>query len=64
MHCCTTSNNLICALIDNHINSGNALRIDARITFKRVMDMNDRSLRDIVIGLGGKGNGFVRQDGF
>lgn len=65
MHAVTTSNNLICALIDNHINSGNALRIDARrITFKRVMDMNDRSLRDIVIGLGGKGNGFVRQDGF
>lgn len=64
-HAITSANNLICALIDNHIHQGNALGIDARkITFKRVMDMNDRSLRDIVIGLGGKGNGFVRQDGF
>lgn len=64
-HAITSANNLICALIDNHINSGNALRIDARrITFKRVMDMNDRALRDVVIGLGGKANGFVRQDGF
>lgn len=64
-HAITSSNNLICALIDNHIHQGNALRIDARrITFKRVMDMNDRALRDIVIGMGGKANGFVRQDGF
>ncbi len=65
MHAITSSNNLICALIDNHIHQGNALRIDSRrITFKRVMDMNDRSLREIVIGLGGKANGFTRQDGF
>lgn len=64
-HAITSANNLICALIDNHIHQGNALRIDARrITFKRVMDMNDRNLRDVVVGLGGKGNGFVRQDGF
>ncbi len=64
-HAITSANNLICALIDNHIHQGNALRIDARrITFKRVMDMNDRALRDVVIGLGGKPNGFVRQDGF
>lgn len=64
-HAITSANNLICALIDNHIQQGNALRIDARrITFKRVMDMNDRNLRDVVVGLGGKGNGFVRQDGF
>lgn len=64
-HAITSSNNLICALIDNHIHQGNALRIDARrITFKRVMDMNDRALREIVVGLGGKANGFVRQDGF
>lgn len=64
-HAITSANNLICALIDNHIHQGNALRIDARrITFKRVMDMNDRALREVVIGMGGKGNGFVRQDGF
>lgn len=64
-HAITSANNLICALIDNHIQQGNALRIDSRrITFKRVMDMNDRNLRDVVVGLGGKGNGFVRQDGF
>lgn len=65
MHAITSANNLICALIDNHIHQGNALRIDSRrITFKRVMDMNDRAIRDIVIGLGGKANGFTRQDGF
>lgn len=64
-HAITSANNLICAMIDNHINSGNALRIDSRrITFKRVLDMNDRALRDVAIGLGGKANGFVRQDGF
>ena len=64
-HAITSANNLISALIDNHIQQGNELRIDARrITFKRVLDMNDRNLRDVVVGLGGKGNGFVRQDGF
>ena len=59
------ANNLLSALIDNHIHHGNALGIDVRrITWKRVMDMNDRALRDITCSLGGPGNGFPRQDGF
>lgn len=59
------ANNLLAAMIDNHINHGNALDIDPRrITWKRVVDMNDRALRDIVVGIGGAANGFVRQDGF
>jgi formate--tetrahydrofolate ligase len=59
------ANNLLAALIDNHINHGNALEIDPRtITWKRVLDMNDRALRDIVIALGGTANGFPREDGF
>jgi len=59
------AHNLLAALIDNHIHHGNALDIDVRrISWKRVMDMNDRALRDITIGLGGPGNGFPRQDGF
>lgn len=59
------ANNLLAAMIDNHINHGNQLDIDPRrITWKRVVDMNDRALRDIVIGTGGTANGFVRQDGF
>ena len=59
------ANNLLAALIDNHIHHGNALDIDVRrITWKRVMDMNDRALRDITCSLGGPGNGFPRQDGF
>jgi formate--tetrahydrofolate ligase len=59
------AHNLLSALIDNHIHHGNALRIDLRrITWKRVVDMNDRALRDITIGLGGPGNGFPREDGF
>jgi formate--tetrahydrofolate ligase len=59
------ANNLLAAMIDNHINHGNALDIDPRrITWKRVVDMNDRALRDIVVGIGGTANGFVRQDGF
>ena len=59
------AHNLLAALIDNHIHHGNALRIDARrITWKRVVDMNDRALREIVVGMGGPGNGYVRQDGF
>jgi formate--tetrahydrofolate ligase len=59
------ANNLLAALIDNHINHGNELGIDVRrITWKRVLDMNDRALRDIVIALGGTANGYPRQDGF
>jgi formate--tetrahydrofolate ligase len=59
------ANNLLAALIDNHIHHGNELGIDLRrITWKRVVDMNDRALRDITVGLGGPGNGFPRQDGF
>ena len=59
------ANNLLAALIDNHINHGNELGFDVRrVTWKRVMDMNDRSLRDITIALGGPGNGYPRQDGF
>jgi formate--tetrahydrofolate ligase len=59
------AHNLLAALIDNHIHHGNTLDIDVRrITWKRVMDMNDRALRDITVGLGGPGNGFPRQDGF
>ena len=65
MHAITTANNLLCAAIDNHIHQGNTLRIDSRrIIFKRVMDMNDRALRNIVVGMGGKVNGFLREDGF
>ena len=65
MHAITTANNLLCAAIDNHIHQGNTLRIDSRrIIFKRVMDMNDRALRNIVVGMGGKINGFLREDGF
>ncbi len=59
------AHNLLSALIDNHIHHGNALRIDARrISWKRVVDMNDRALREIVVGMGGPGNGYLRQDGF
>jgi formate--tetrahydrofolate ligase len=59
------ANNLLAAAIDNHIHHGNELGIDVRrITWKRVMDMNDRALRDIVVSLGGPGNGYPRQDGF
>ncbi|MHB8495277.1 MAG: formate--tetrahydrofolate ligase [Casimicrobiaceae bacterium] len=59
------ANNLLAALIDNHIHHGNELNFDARrITWKRVLDMNDRALRDITVALGGPGNGFPRQDGF
>ncbi|MDE3010733.1 MAG: formate--tetrahydrofolate ligase [Pseudomonadota bacterium] len=59
------ANNLLAAMLDNHIHHGNELGIDVRrITWKRVVDMNDRALRDIVASLGGTGNGFPRQDGF
>ena len=64
-HAITTSNNLISALIDNHIQQGNVLGIDPRrIVWKRVLDMNDRALRNIVVGLGGKPNGMPREDHF
>lgn len=65
MHAITAANNLLCALIDNHIHQGNALGINpTRVVFRRCMDMNDRALRDIVVGLGGAVNGQPRQDGF
>lgn len=65
MHAITAANNLLCALVDNHIQQGNALGIDQRrIMFKRCMDMNDRNLRSIIVGLGGKVNGVPREDGF
>lgn len=65
MHAITAANNLLCAMLDNHIQQGNSLRIDQRrILFKRCMDMNDRALRNIVVGLGGKANGVPREDGF
>ena len=64
-HAITSANNLLAALIDNHLQQGNELGIDPRrITFKRVLDMNDRALREIVIGLGGTTGGIPRQDGF
>lgn len=65
MHAITAANNLLCALIDNHIHQGNELRIDERrIMFKRCLDMNDRALRNVIVALGGKLNGFPREDGF
>lgn len=65
MHAITAANNLLCAIIDNHIQQGNELHIDPRrILFKRCLDMNDRALRNVVIGLGGKVNGVPREDGF
>lgn len=65
MHAITSANNLLCALLDNHMQQGNELGIDQRrILFKRCMDMNDRALRNITIGLGGKINGIPREDGF
>jgi len=64
-HAITSAHNLISALLDNHIQQGNELGIDPRrVVWKRVMDMNDRALRHIVIGLGGKPNGMPREDGF
>lgn len=65
MHALTAANNLLCAVLDNHMQQGNALSIDPRrILFKRCLDMNDRALRNVVIGLGGKINGIPREDGF
>ncbi|NLI66221.1 MAG: formate--tetrahydrofolate ligase [Tissierellia bacterium] len=64
-HAITTANNLISALLDNHIQQGNELGIDPRrIVWKRVLDMNDRALRHVVVGLGGRPNGVPREDGF
>jgi len=64
-HAITTAHNLLAAMLDNHLQQGNALGIDARrITWKRTIDMNDRALRKITIGLGGTGNGIPREDGF
>ena len=65
MHAITAANNLLCAIIDNHMQQGNDLRIDQRrILFKRCLDMNDRALRNVIVGLGGKVNGIPREDGF
>lgn len=65
MHAITAANNLLAAAIDNHVHQGNALRIDVRrIVWKRVMDMNDRALRNLVVGMGGKVCGFPREDHF
>lgn len=64
-HAITSANNLLAALLDNHIQQGNALRIDTRqIVWKRCLDMNDRVLRNVVVGLGSKADGFVREDHF
>ena len=65
MHAITAANNLLCAMLDNHMQQGNSLNIDPRrVIFTRVMDMNDRTLRNITIGLGGKANGIPREDHF
>lgn len=65
LHAITTAHNLLAAMIDNHIHQGNELNIDLRtVTWKRALDMNDRALREIIVGLGGKANGYPRQDGF
>ena len=65
MHALTAANNLLSAAIDNHIHQGNSLNIDVRqIAWKRAMDMNDRALRSVIVGLGGKANGMPREDGF
>ena len=64
-HAITSANNLLAALLDNHIHQGNALGIDTRqILWKRCLDMNDRALRNVVVGLGAKADGFVREDHF
>ena len=65
LHAITSANNLLSAIIDNHIHRGNPLGIEVRrILWKRVMDMNDRSIRNIVVGLGGKTSGIPREDSF
>ncbi|MBE6731428.1 MAG: formate--tetrahydrofolate ligase [Ruminococcaceae bacterium] len=65
MHAITSANNLLCAMLDNHMQQGNVLGIDQRrILIKRCLDMNDRALRNVIVGLGGKINGVPREDGF
>jgi len=65
IHAVTTANNLLAALIDNHLHQGNKLNLDPkRITWRRAVDMNDRSLRNIIVGVGSKNNGVMREDGF
>ncbi|MDL2232895.1 formate--tetrahydrofolate ligase [Ruminococcaceae bacterium OttesenSCG-928-L11] len=65
MHAITSANNLLCAMLDNHLQQGNPLGIDPRrVEFKRCLDMNDRALRHVNVGLGGKVNGVPREDGF
>ncbi len=65
MHAITSANNLLCAMLDNHIQQGNELKIDVKkVLIKRCLDMNDRELRNIVVGLGGRLNGVPREDGF
>lgn len=65
MHALTAANNLLCAMLDNHLQQGNSLGIDPRrVLLKRCLDMNDRALRNVVVGLGGKVNGVPREDGF
>ncbi|HEX2926279.1 MAG TPA: formate--tetrahydrofolate ligase [Ruminiclostridium sp.] len=65
MHAITSANNLLSAAIDNHLQQGNTLNIDSRqIVWKRCMDMNDRALRNVIVGLGGRINGVPREDGF
>ena len=65
MHALTSANNLLCAILDNHLQQGNELHIDPRrILLKRCLDMNDRALRNVVVGLGGKVNGVPREDNF
>lgn len=64
-HAITSANNLLAALLDNHIQQGNMLRIDTRnIVWKRCLDMNDRVLRNVIVGMGSKADGFVREDHF
>jgi formate--tetrahydrofolate ligase len=65
MHAITTANNTLSAIIDNHIHQGNELDIDVRrVTWKRAVDLNDRALRQVIVGLGGVANGYPREDGF
>lgn len=65
MHAITAANNLLCAMVDNHLQQGNTLQLDPRrVLVKRCLDMNDRALRNVVVGLGGKMNGVPREDGF
>ena len=64
-HAIAAANNLLAALLDNHVHHGNALGVDVRrVSFKRVVDMNDRALRQVTVALGGPGNGYPREDGF